>query len=169
MVTNIYNSELEGLLAEADLLIKENNIANALNLLERILKIDSSFGKAHNHLAFIYEHKLALLDKAEEHYKKAIELSPNYLYTYYNYSYLLSTLKKFDELKQLLAKANQITGINKATICNEYAIMYELLGDYDEAINYYREYIKQIFDIAIIEKANESIIRCKRKKEILNS
>ena len=64
---------------------------------------------------------------------------------YYNYSVLLSTLGKYDELKELLDTAINIPGITKSTIFNEYAIMYEQEGKLDIAIEYYKKmWIKYI-------------------------
>jgi tetratricopeptide (TPR) repeat protein len=81
---------------------------------------------------------------------------------------VLSTLQKWSELESLLNKAITIPGINKGTIQNEYAMMYEAQGRYDEAINAYKQYIINSFDNRQIDTAKDSIERCKKKKEILS-
>ena len=88
---------------------------------------------------------------------------------YQNYAVCLSSLKKFDELEKLLERALTVPGLDRSSVYNEYAIMYELQGNYDLAVKYYGEYIKQIFDSVMIDKAVDSIARCKRKQEIFDN
>ena len=79
---------------------------------------------------------------------------------------MLSTLGKWDELKELLDKAINIPGITKSTIYNEYAIMYEQQGKLDEAIEYYRKTGLNTLDKTVLDRAKASIERCKSKKEL---
>jgi Tfp pilus assembly protein PilF len=160
---------LEEMFDNADLLIKENRIADAINVLNDVLAEAPDFGKAHNHLGWIYETKHKDLAKAEEHYRLAIKFKPDYTAVYYNYAILLSTLRRYDELDALLKKAELCPGINRATLANEYGIMYESMGKYDEAISAYKNYIALLFDEKMIDTAAASIQRCKKKKEILSS
>jgi tetratricopeptide (TPR) repeat protein len=161
------NFLLEEKFFEADNLIKDNLISEAVNVLNDILAEAPDFGKAHNHLGWIYETKIKDFARAEEHYKLALKFTPDYTASYYNYAILLSTLRRYDELEKLLNAAVKIPGINLATVYNEYAIMKESQGKYDEAINYYKQYVQNSYDNKMIETAADSIARCKRKKEIL--
>lgn len=159
--------QLEDQLLYADQLIKENKNAEAIEVLEAIIAEAPDFGKAYNHLGFIFETKYQDYTKAEELYKLALKFAPNYTAVYYNYAIVLSTLKKWKELEDLLRQAETIPTINRATIANEYAIMYEMRGLYDEAILKYKEYINYVFDNKQIDNALASIERCERKKEML--
>ncbi len=159
--------QLEDQFLYADQLIKENKNAEAIEVLEAIIAEAPDFGKAYNHLGFIFETKYQDYTKAEEHYKLALKFAPNYTSVYYNYAIVLSTLKKWQELEALLIQAETIPSINRATIANEYAIMYEMRGMYDEAILKYKEYIYYVFDNKQIDNALSSIERCERKKEML--
>lgn len=154
---------------EADLLIKENKIGEALRALTEIITEMPDYGRAHNHLGWIYETKYNDYSRAEKHYQAAVSYSPEYVAVYYNYSILLSTLGRYDELLSLLDKAMQIPGINKATIQNEYGIMYEAQGKYPEAIEAYRSYIRFLYDNKLIDQAQESIRRCQNKINILTN
>ncbi len=160
---------LEEMFENADFLIKENKIADAINVLHDVLAEAPDFGKAHNHLGWIYETKHKDLPKAEEHYRLAIKFKPDYAAVYYNYAILLSTIRKYNELEALLKKAELCPGINRATIANEYAIMYESVGKYDEAIAAYKNYIVNLFDEKMIDSAAASIQRCKKKRDLLSS
>lgn len=163
------NFKAEEMLSRADLLIKENKISDAMQLLYDIIADYPDFGKAYNHIGWIYETKIADMQKAEEHYKLALKYNPAYTAVYYNYAILLSTLQRYDELKKLLETAMKVPGINRGTIHNEFAIMYETQGKYEEAISSYKEYVRSLYDSTLIEKAAESLKRCQRKKEILGN
>lgn len=160
-------TKLEEILDQANNDIKEGLYDEATNKLEKIIDKDSNFGKAYNHLGYLYEVKFKEFEKGETLYKLCLEKSPMYPAVYYNYSILLSTLGKWDELKDLLDKAINIPGITKSTIYNEYAIMYEQQGKLDEAIEYYRKAALGTLDKSVLERAKGSIDRCKMKKELM--
>ncbi len=158
----------EELLDQADLLIKEGKLNDALEVLNEILSDDPLFGKAHNHLGYIYETKIRDYVKAEEHYKICLKTNPDYAAAYYNASILFSTLKKYEELKALLTKAESVPGINISTINNEWGIMYEALGDYNKAIEYYKKVVTGTYDNKTLDIAMESVKRCEKKKNFLS-
>lgn len=160
-------TKLEEMLDRANINIKNGHYEKAENLLEEIIKIDPNFGKAYNHLGFLYETKFKEFDKGETLYKLCLEKSPMYPAIYYNYSVLLSTLGKYDELKDLLDQALTIPGVAKATVYNEYGIMYEQQGKLDEAIEHYRKAGLNTLDQTTLERAKKSIERCKSKKDLL--
>ncbi len=61
------------------------------------------------HLAIASELKaLGRLDEAEEHYKKAIALDPEYEVTYFNYANLLVDMKRIAEAKMMYERALEI-------------------------------------------------------------
>ncbi|RMA64928.1 tetratricopeptide repeat protein [Ulvibacter antarcticus] len=160
-------TKLEEMLDRANTEIKNGNYESASNILEKIIDIDSNFGKAYNHLAYLYEVKFKEYEKGETLYKLCLEKSPMYPAVYYNYSILLSTLGKHTELKELLDTALTIPGVVKATVFNEYAIMYEQQGKLDEAIEYFKKCALDTLDKNVLNRAKESIDRCKLKKELL--
>jgi tetratricopeptide (TPR) repeat protein len=159
--------ELEEKFHEADKMINDGRISDAAHVLEGILAEAPDFGKAHNHLGWLYETKFKNFNKAEEHYKYALKFSPDYPAAYYNYAYLLSTLRKYDVLEKLLDDAIKISGINHATLYNEYGLMNEAKGSYKEAIKFYKLYIQNCYDNKSLEAAADSIKRCERKMELL--
>lgn len=162
------NFKNEELLDNADLLIKEGKLSDAIEVLNEILADDPLFGKAHNHLGYIYETKIRDYAKAEEHYKIALKTAPDYAASYYNAAILFSTLKKFDALKDLLTNAENVPGINKSTINNEWGIMYEALGEYGKAIEYYKKVVTGTYDNKTLDIAMESVKRCEKKKNFLS-
>ena len=159
-------TRLEEMLDSANVDIKNGQYEKAENTLEEMIKIDPNFGKTYNHLGYLYEVKFKEFEKGETLYKLCLEKSPMYPAIYYNYAVLLSTLRKWDELKALLDQAINIPGVTKATIYNEYAIMYEQQGKLDEAIENYRNAGLNTLDQATLDRAKTSITRCKSKKEL---
>ena len=147
----------------ADKTIKEGKIGDAVHMLKGIICEMPSFGKAYNHLGWIFETKFQKRPQAEQYYKKALELAPDYPAVYYNYAVLLSLTHQFEKLADLLNIALGLPGINKATIYNEMAIMYEYQQNFDKAIETYKESIKYILDAKGIDARLASITRCKRK------
>ena len=160
-------TKLEEMLDQANLEIKNGKFEDASNILEKMIDIDPNFGKAYNHLGYLYEVKFKEYEKGETLYKLCIEKSPMYPSVYYNYSVLLSTLGKWDELETLLDNAINIPGIIKATIYNEYAIMHEQRGELDKAIDYFRKAGMNTLDKSVLDRAKTSIERCKSKKDLL--
>jgi Tfp pilus assembly protein PilF len=160
--------ECEELFAQADRLLNDGVIMDAVEKLSQILKRNPRFGKAYNHLGWVYETKYKNMQRAEEYYKAAINYAPYYTAPYLNYAYFLSNQGRFDELKAHLDRTAQIPGIAKDTIANEYAIMYEMTGNLQQAIKYYQDAAIVTLDTAKLDKYKEGIDRCRKKLEILN-
>lgn len=160
--------ECEELFSQADKLLNEGVIMDAVEKLSQILRRNPRFGKAYNHLGWVYETKYKNYQKAEEYYRAAIQYAPYYNATYLNYSYFLSNLGRFDDLKTHLDRVSQIPGIAKDTIANEYAIMYEMQGNLQQAIEYYQKAAIVTLDGTKLDKYKDGIERCKKKMEILN-
>ena len=155
------------LLQLASRAIQSNKIPEAEEIIKAIFKQDDKFGPAYNHLGWIYANIYNDLKQAEEHYKKAMEYHPDFPPTYYNYSLLLNVTNRFDELKEVLEKALKVPAINRAKIHGEYAVMHELMQDYDLAIESCREAMKHSLVNEEVDKQKKAIERCEKKREIL--
>ncbi len=153
---------------EADRLINADAANEAYAVLEACVAKFPDFGKAYNHLGFIQETKYRDPKQAEVFYQKCLELSPDYPAVYLNYSVLLSTQERHDELQDLLAKALEVPGMNKAKIYNEYAIMHEVKGEYESAIAQYQKAIHHSFIASDIATFEASIERVQTKQRLLN-
>jgi Tfp pilus assembly protein PilF len=160
--------ECEEMFAQADRLLNDGVIMEAVEKLSQILKRNPRFGKAYNHLGWVYETKYKNPARAEEYYKAAMQYAPNYNASYLNYAYFLSNQARFDELEAHLDKLSTLPGIAKDTVANEYAIMYEMTGNPTAAIDYYQQAAIVTLDTAKLERYREGIDRCKKKLELLN-
>jgi tetratricopeptide (TPR) repeat protein len=159
------NLEYEDMLLEADELIRNNKIADAVLLLESIINQTPDYGKAYNHLGWIYETKFKDILKAEKMYKQCLAYNPEYPPVYLNLSIALSLLSKYEEQEELLNKALTIPGVEKSGIINELGILYELKLDFNKAIEYYKSAIKQSLSDKNIETYLKSIERCRLKRD----
>lgn len=162
----LQRQRLDDLFFEADALIKENKITEAFSTLEIILVEDPTYGRAYNHLGWIYETKYRDYAKAEEMYRKCIALDPNYTPIYLNMSILLSTLGKYDEQKELLRQALEVPGIDKPGMYNELGIANEMQGNFEDAIGNYKLAARMSLVDKNIDTYLNSIERCKKKKAI---
>lgn len=162
----LQKQRLDDLFFEADALIKEKRITEAMSTLEVILVEAPDYGRAYNHLGWIFETQYRDYIKAEEMYRKCIALDPNYTPIYLNLSILLSTLGKYTEQMQLLDKALQVPGIDKPQVYNEMGIACEMQGEYDVAIEHYKMAARLSLVDANIDMYLSSIERCKKKKLI---
>ncbi|MEB3182175.1 MAG: tetratricopeptide repeat protein [Nostocaceae cyanobacterium] len=161
--------ESEEMFAQADTFIKEDRPREAVELLLKILQRNPQFGKAYNHLGWVYENKYKDYAHAEEYYKNAMKYAPHYPAVYLNYAYFLSNCGRFEELKAHLDMALTLPYVLKETIYNEYAIMYEMQQNPEEAINYYVQAAMSTLDKDKLIRFKESINRCQTKIELKNS
>lgn len=142
------------------------DIPNMKNTLIDLLSKYPNYGRAYNHLGWIYETKYKDYTQAEENYKKGLKLSPEYTPLYINYSAMLSVMEKFSELEDLLQKAMKVPGIDKARIYNEYGIMYELQEKYTDAIEAFRNAAKWTLNANDLDLYTQGIERCEKKKNL---
>ena len=160
------NLEFEDMLFEADDLIRINKISEAVSLLESIIAQAPDFGKAYNHLGWIYETKLKDYPRAETNYRQCLAYTPDYPPVYLNLAISLSTQGKYDEEEALLLKALEVPGIEKASIYNEFGILYELRQDYNRATQNLRQAIRFSLSDTNVETYMKSIERCRSKREL---
>jgi tetratricopeptide (TPR) repeat protein len=160
--------EAEELFFQADKLLNEGVIMEAVEKLMHLLKRNPRFGKAYNHLGWVYETKYKNTVRAEEYYKAAMEYAPHYNASFLNYTYFLSNLGRVDDLKEHLDKISNIAGIAKDMVYNEYGIMYEMQGNPQTAMEYYQKAAIVTLDSLKLDKYKEAADRCQKKLEILN-
>ena len=161
-------SEIEDLFLEAEKALDEGNHREGKRILEEILAEEPSFGKAHNHLGWLYKTKYQDFKMAERHFKHAIHFDPEYPSTYLNYSFLLRDLNRLNDMEELLQKAIKVQTINKCGIYDEFGSLYELRGEYNKAIKHYRMAIRYCLNDSVLEELRKHIKRCRKKKSIFN-
>lgn len=156
-------SYIEELFLEADRALDEGNMAEGKRLLEEILSEEPSFGKAHNHLGWLYKTKYQDYVTAEKHFRLALKFDPEYPPTYINYAYMLRDLGRLSELEDLLNRALKVVATNKCAVYDEFGSLYELRGQYKKAISLYKKAISLSLNDKVIEDLRNHIKRCRKK------
>lgn len=162
----LQKQRLDDMFFEADNLIREKRITEAFSILETILIEAPDYGKAYNHLGWIYDTQYREYAKAVEMYRKCMAYTPEYTAVYLNMSITLSTLGLYEDQKAVLEQALAVPGIDRPGIFNELAIMNELLGNYEEAIAKYKEAARLSLINTNIDTYISSIERCRRKQSL---
>ncbi len=155
--------DLQELFEDADKKIEDGLFTKAKNILETIVEEDPSFGKAHNHLGWLKEHKYNDLVMAEKHYQLAIQFDSYYSPTYFNYVYLLRKQDRYEEALVILQKSVKIPTVYKPDLHNEFGYTLELQEQYEPAIIAYQVAIRSCLDSDKIEVLEKDIQRCKKK------
>jgi tetratricopeptide (TPR) repeat protein len=158
--------ECETMFAQAHVLVTDKRSQEAVELLSKILQLNPQFGKAYNHLGYIYEKDYTDFSRAEEYYRKAMQYEPSYSPPYTHYARLLSTCKRFDELRAHLDMALTIPTVPDGEIYFEYALMYEMQQNPEAATDYYTKAAMLALDTKRVAYFQESINRCKTKLEL---
>lgn len=151
---------------EAEKLLNENDFAAAKGLLEEILEMEPGYGRAHNHLGWLYYAKFDNYERAAYHFRLAIKFEPGYPASYINYCYLLNEINNEPELRSLAMKALEVPGVNKAVIYNELGRSSEMSGYYKDALANYKEAIRYSMNKNEIEVFNLNIERAKQKQAL---
>lgn len=144
---------------EADHLISNNEISEAIELLERILLEEPGYGKAHNALGWIYFHKLDEYVKAENHFRAGIRMEPDLPMNYLNLVYLLNYLRRTAEVRTILDLAVSVPGSALSILYHEYGRSFEMEGHHKLAYNWY---IRAI-DASMDKAERESYIHSKNR------
>lgn len=157
----------DDLFIEADKLISQENIVEGKDMLLDILSDFPDYGRAHNHLAWIYHYKIQDYEKSEYHYKLALKYSKNYHAPYNNYSYLLVDMNKYDEMIQFGKASLKVKNIDKAVIYNLMARSYELKSELDQAYKLYKQ--AKVYSIAanFLQEVNASLQRVQNKMNVI--
>lgn len=156
--------DVENLFLEVGKAIDERDMSGAKELLEEILSIDPGYGRAHNHLGWIYETKIKDFEKAKQHYHLAVKFCKgSYPVAYVNYGYLLIEFGYLEEAEIIIAEGLSVPGADKATLNYQKGKIAEQRQDYKTALLYYR-YAQQIcFNKDFFSLLDNEIIRLKSK------
>ena len=136
---------------EKDLTVKEafdlaiqnhqnNNLQDAQNYYQKVLKIDPNYAPAHNNLGVIYKN-LQENQKARDCYEKAIEIDPIYVEAHYNLGVVFKELGDLQKAKSCLEKTIEINP-NYAGAYSNLGVLFKELGDLQKAKACYEKAIK---------------------------
>lgn len=152
---------------KADSLISEGNSADAKELLEEILSQYPDFGKAHNHLGWIYYNKLSDYERGLYHYKLDIKFDPKYPAPYINCTYLLIDIGRYAEAKEHINFAlATLENADNSSYNSELGRMAEYESQYTDAYNFYKEAKRNALNPNFIDNMKANMKRVKDKMSI---
>ena len=149
---------------QAEHYFEADDILKAKVVLEEIILEDPDYGRAYNHLAWIYWVKFDNYALAEKLFRLAIQFSPEYPAAYLNYTSLLLQLGKYDALEEWLEKAEKVPGVHVSSVAERKAKVYEITGRFMEAIAEYIKAIKHSENEQLIVGLKNDLERCRRKQ-----
>jgi DNA-binding winged helix-turn-helix (wHTH) protein/TolB-like protein/Flp pilus assembly protein TadD len=115
---------------------------NARRAVDNALNTDPELTEAIVSLAFVewvYEWDFA---RADDNFRRAIELNPNYSTAHHWYSYFLSSMGRHDEAISSINRAQELEGPLTLSINTDIGEIFSWAGRYDEADVYLREVLK---------------------------
>lgn len=157
------DNRAENLFFEADEMIDDNQIIEAKERLYHLLEEFPDYGRAHNHLGWLYNLKFNNYPKAKRHLKLAMKFAPDYQAAYSNYAYLLIDMNLYDEMITFGKTVINNTVIDKSTIYNKMGQAYELKMELMEAHKYYKLAVQETLNNKTLDSIYASINRVKRK------
>jgi tetratricopeptide (TPR) repeat protein len=144
-------------------LFAAENYADAKNLLNEMLEMEPGYGRAHNHMGWLYYAKFDAYEKSEYHYRLAIKFAPEYPASYLNLSYLLVEMNRYEEARAHAAMSLTIPAVNRDSMYNELGRIAELSGDYKSALFNYREAVRYSLNKNRMETYRGNIARVESK------
>jgi Tfp pilus assembly protein PilF len=160
------NIEAERLIFSAGILVKDNRPGDAASLLQDCLLRFPDAGKAHALMGHIYDHFFHEPFTAEDHFKKAMLLAPDYTFTYLYYAEALLAQERYTEMTAMLNKSLETTAAAKNEIFNLFGLMNEKQSKYEEAVEDFQRAIIYCLDNDLIAVYQQSINRCIAKQKI---
>ena len=126
-----------------DLAIKnhqKNNLEEAQDLYNQILKIDPHQAGVRNNLGGIFK-QLGEFQKAKECFKKTIEINPNYFLAHSNLGSIFQELGEFQKAIECYEKTIEIEPNHAQTHCN-LGVIFQDLNEYHKAQSCYEKAIE---------------------------
>lgn len=148
---------------QVEKLIGDGEFTESKRLLVEILEMEPSYGRAHNHLGWIYFTKFDDFERAENHFSLAIKFAPEYPASYINYVYLLNEVNAQDKVKEIISNALQVKGVRRSLLYNELARSDEMNGDFNSALLNYQNALQYAMNKEEVNALRENIERAKSK------
>lgn len=116
------------------------NLHQAMNFLEKAISLDQKNFRAHNNIGVVYE-ELKYMKKAEQSYKKALEINSDYTDALYNLGTLYLNSDKLDKAEKYLRKITE-TKPEYVHALHNLGIVYQKKKKYKKSIFFFKKAIK---------------------------
>jgi tetratricopeptide (TPR) repeat protein len=159
---------IEEMFLNVDVLLTKGEFTEVKKLLETILAEEPDYGRAHNHLGWIYYSKLDDYNKGLYHLDLAVKFDPEYAAGYLHSAYILNHLNLADRLRKLIDEALTVKGVSKSILYSELAKSYEINGDFKKAMGNYKNAIRHSLNNDEITALEKDMERAKKKHYLFN-
>jgi tetratricopeptide (TPR) repeat protein len=156
--------ELEQYVLDAEKAFEQGHYLEGKAFLESALAEEPTYGKAHNHLGWLYLARLDDFEKAERHLRLALKYSQKYSAPYIHLISLLFELKRMEEHERMIAEAMKVPGMSMSFLYSEKGKAFEVKGKYTEAIKWYRKAIRWSMEESEINAIRNYMKRAKSKR-----
>jgi TolB-like protein len=126
----------------------EANREQAKSMVSKAVELDPGLAEAHASKGLVLAADYKPRD-AEYEYRKAIELKPNYASAHHWYYNLLCAEMRLEEALPQIEKAEELDPLSP-TIKYVHGYYYEIIRDYNKAIEMYKKLIEQFPDYSIV-------------------
>ncbi|MFI2743453.1 hypothetical protein ACG2LH_11985 [Zhouia sp. PK063] len=157
----------ENLFLKADICLNEGRFEEGKEILEELLSEYPDYGRAHNHLGWIFSTRYADYKRAAYHYSLAMRFSPGYAPAHVNYAYLLTDTQKYDDAVMHIKNAFTVDGVNHAILYSELGRIYELKQNFLKAYKNYKMAVNKAFDARFIDEMKSNLERVKNKMSFM--
>ena len=134
-MTHINETYVERLFYNADELMDRGEYAEAKEMLVELLAEDPTYAMAHNHLGWMYTHKLYNLQRAEEHLKLALKYAVGCSPPYMNYAVMLYEKNDYRLLRKFVDESLEVPGVDVFYFLTLKAATFEVEGLYTQALD----------------------------------
>jgi len=155
---------IEKYLSEAEQLVYDNQLKEALTLLNNLLYEEPGYGRLHNHLGWAYLYYGADVTKATLHFEMAIKFDESFAAPYLHMGTLYTRKGKYVEAIGYLEKGLTKSNPNKVAFFEAIGQAYELKGDYAKAIKAFKSAVLASVAEHEITTLTSSIKRCRKKR-----
>ncbi len=135
----------------------------ALNLLNTIIENDPFYARAHYQIGKLYYYELKDYKTAGYHFKTCIALEPLFPDVYFHFLQLVVFMNMETEVEQLILKALQVPGIDKASIFELQSLFFEKNKKWAKALETYHLAFFEATNKNQLENIEEGIARVTEK------
>lgn len=155
---------MEKYMADAERLIYENKIDEGLLLLNNLLYDEPGYGNLHNHLGWAYLYYTADVARAEKHLQMAITFTADFAPPYLHLGTLYIRNGRYAEAVSTLELGLTKPNANRVVLLETIAQVYELKGEYRDAIKAYKQAAKASVVSFEVNNLMEGVKRCRKKR-----
>jgi TolB-like protein/DNA-binding winged helix-turn-helix (wHTH) protein/Tfp pilus assembly protein PilF len=152
----------------------------ARQMAEKALELDNNSAEALTTLAFVEWVNSWDFPKAENDFRRAIDLNPNYATVHHWYSYFLVSMNRHDEAIAEIKKARDLEGPLTLSVNTDIGEIYSWAGRYDEAETYFKNVLSiepayaighDVYGINLIkqDRLNDAIAELEKARDIESS